>query len=135
MRAIAGSLVMACLGGLGATASPVLAQQAIHETEQADFRVVTVAGGLEHPWSMAFLPGGDMLVSEREGRLRYIEDGVLRDAPVAGIPDVFSVEQGGLLGIELHPEFETNQDKATKLLQKLQRPVFASVSGSSSGLS
>ena len=62
-----------------ALSSAAFAQDVI-ETEQADFRVETVATGLEFPWSMAFLPDGDMLVTEREGRLRYIDDGALREA-------------------------------------------------------
>ena len=81
----------------------------IYETQQADFTVETVASGLEFPWSMAFLPGGDMLVSERDGRLRYVEDGVLRDAPVTGLPRILVANQGGLLGLALHPDFQDNR--------------------------
>ncbi|OLF81403.1 glucose dehydrogenase [Maricaulis sp. W15] len=104
MRIIA-SLAALC----AATMSAGWAQTGIHETEQADFRVETVAEGLEFPWSIAFLPDGDMLVSEREGRLRLIDDGVLRDAPITGLPDMLVSRQGGLLGLALHPEFDSNR--------------------------
>ena len=103
MRLAAAGLALAALTG------PAWAQNTIHETEEADFRVETVASGLEFPWSLAFLPNGDMLVSEREGRLRYIEDGTLRDAPVTGLPDMLVDNQGGLLGLALHPDFAENR--------------------------
>jgi glucose/arabinose dehydrogenase len=103
MRVVASGLIAVALSGAA------LAQTEIHETEQADFSVETVATGLEFPWSIAFLPDGDMLVSEREGRLRYIDDGNLRDAPIAGLPDIAVVNQGGLLGLALHPDFETTR--------------------------
>src|SRR5688572_28208085 len=61
--------------------------------------VVTVAGGLQNPWGMGFLPGGRMLVTERPGRLRVVTaDGKL-SPPVAGLPAVDARNQGGLLGI------------------------------------
>ena len=53
-----------------------------------EFRVVTVAEDLEHPWSMDWLPNGDMLLTERPGRLRIIRDGELLPDPVPGVPDV-----------------------------------------------
>ncbi len=74
-----------------------------------DFSVVTVAGELEHPWSMAFLPNGDMLVTERPGRLRIIRNGVLLDEPVAGVPEVHAKGQGGLLDVVPHPDFSSNR--------------------------
>lgn len=60
------------------------------------YRIETVATGLEHPWSLAFLPDGRMLVTERPGRLRVIENGRLRPTPVAGVPPVFAYSQAGL---------------------------------------
>jgi aldose sugar dehydrogenase len=69
----------------------------------------TVTEGLENPWALAFLPGGDMLVTERPGRLRIIRQGVLDPAPVAGVPAVAAIGQGGLLDIALHPDFAANQ--------------------------
>ena len=71
-------------------------------------RVSVVAKGLSHPWSIAFLPGGDLLVTERPGRLRVIRDGVLDPEPVAGIPDVRAVDLGGLMDLALHPKFDAN---------------------------
>jgi glucose/arabinose dehydrogenase len=98
-----------------AAALPALAQDAVEpqviETEQESFTVTVVAENLNFPWSIAFLPSGDMLVAEREGGLRVIdaEDG-LRAAPVAGLPDDLIVErQGGLMDIALAPDFETSR--------------------------
>ena len=84
--------------------------QDVIESEQADFIVETVAGGLEYPWSIAFLPDGEYLVTEREGRLRVIDENGLRDAPVSGLPDDLLVErQGGLLDVALAPDFATSR--------------------------
>ncbi len=71
-------------------------------------RVSVVAKGLSHPWSIAFLPGGDILVTERPGRLRVIRNGVLDPHPVAGIPEVRAVDLGGLMDLALHPRFAEN---------------------------
>ena len=70
-----------------------------------DFRLVSVAAGLDHPWAMAFLPDGAVLITERPGRLRIVRDGVLDPVPVAGVPDVVARGQGGLLDIALHPDY------------------------------
>ena len=70
--------------------------------------VTTVARGLEHPWSLAFLPDGRMLVTERPGRLRIVtKDGTL-SGPLAGVPAVDDVGQGGLLDVALDPGFAEN---------------------------
>ncbi len=74
-----------------------------------DYRIVTVADGLVNPWSMAFLPNGDILVTERPGRLRIIRDGELLATPVSGVPEVYATGQGGLLDVVLHPDFGTNK--------------------------
>jgi glucose/arabinose dehydrogenase len=84
---------------------------------ETPIRVVPVARGLSHPWSIAFLPdpstalgaGGSMLVTEREGRLRIIRNGVLDPTPVAGVPKVFARVLGGLLDVVLHPQFAQNR--------------------------
>src|SRR5215471_6545769 len=74
------------------------------------FDVVTVAEGLVNPWSLAFLPDGKMLVTERPGRLRVLSaDGRQMSEPVSGLPDVDARGQGGLLDIALDPDFRTNQ--------------------------
>jgi len=69
-------------------------------------RVVRVASGLEHPWSLAFLPDGRMLVTERPGRLRVVSPSGQLSKPLAGVPEVFARGQGGLLDIALGPDFE-----------------------------
>jgi len=73
------------------------------------YRTVTVAKVLVHPWGMAFLPGGRMLVSERPGRLRIVSrDGTI-SKPVSGLPKIAAVGQGGLLDVALHPDFAKNK--------------------------
>jgi len=72
------------------------------------FEIVTVAEGLQNPWSVAFLPGGKMLITERPGRLRVLgTDGKL-SAPVTGLPAVFARGQGGLLDVVLDPAYAKN---------------------------
>ncbi|MCH8121798.1 MAG: PQQ-dependent sugar dehydrogenase [Bacteroidetes bacterium] len=90
-------------------ATAVSCQAQDYRSTLYDFTVVTVTGGLEHPWSMAFLPDGDILVTERPGRLRIIRDGVLMENPVAGVPEVHAQGQGGLLDVVLHPNFSSNR--------------------------
>lgn len=75
----------------------------------ADYRVVPLAGGLSHPWALAFLPDGDILISERPGLLRIFRDGALLPDPVPGLPDITATGQGGLLDLALHPGFEDNR--------------------------
>jgi aldose sugar dehydrogenase len=73
------------------------------------FQIETVAEGLEHPWAIAFLPDGRMLVTERAGRLRVIDrDGQLLSEPVSGVPQALVRAQGGLMDIALDPDHETN---------------------------
>ena len=78
--------------------------------EQPRIRVTVVAQGLEYPWGMAFLPDGDILVTERPGRLRIIRDGVLDPEPISGVPYVGDGDVGiaGLLDIALHPQYVDN---------------------------
>ena len=90
-------------------AVPAVAQTPIQRSVYHDYRVVTVADSLENPWSMAFLPNGDMLVTERPGRLRIVRNGKLLPEPVAGVPTVRRGGQGGLLDVVLHPSFATNR--------------------------
>ena len=85
------------------------AQSSTIRSADHDYRVVTVAEGLIHPWSIAPLPDGDILVTERPGRLRIIRDGALLAEPVAGVPAVLAEGQGGLLDVAAHPDFATNR--------------------------
>ncbi len=78
-------------------------------SEQHEFRVTTVVRGLVYPWSLAFLPNGDILVTERAGRLRIIRNGELSPSAVPGVPKVELGGQGGLLDIALHPKFAENR--------------------------
>jgi len=78
-------------------------------SDRAELQLETVAEGLEHPWSLAFLPDGSQLVTERPGRLRLIDNGQLRPEPIAGLPDLVVSGQGGLLDIVLHPDFAANR--------------------------
>jgi len=81
-----------------------------HTAEGQDIRVVVLARGLVQPWSIAFLPGGgDMLVTERLGRLRLVHaDGALEAEPIAGVPEVRAVGLSGLFDVALHPNFAAN---------------------------
>ncbi len=73
-------------------------------------RVVPVVHGLSHPWSLAFLPDGDMLITERTGTLRMVRDGVLLPDPIEGLPDdILAVRFFGLMEVALHPQFESNR--------------------------
>ncbi len=71
-------------------------------------RVSVVTNALTRPWGLAFLPNGDMLVTERAGTLRIIRNGVLDTEPVSGVPEVAARCLGGLLDIALHPNSHTN---------------------------
>src|ERR671918_1613685 len=74
-----------------------------------DYRVVTVVDALVQPWSIAFLPDGDQLITERPGRLRIVRQGKLLPQPVEGVPKVFHSSQGGLLEVMPHPNFASNR--------------------------
>ena len=77
--------------------------------EQHKIRVVTVTKGLSHPWGMAFLPDGNLLVTERGGRLRVIRDGVLDPNAIGGVPEVYAKQLSGLMDVALHPRFSENK--------------------------
>ena len=79
------------------------------DSELQRFRAITLTEKLEHPWSLAFLPDGRMLVTERPGRLRLVgADGKLDPQPVSGLPPIAAVGQGGLLDVALHPDYAKN---------------------------
>jgi glucose/arabinose dehydrogenase len=90
-------------------AGPVAGQATTFRSGDITYRAVTVVDGLEQPWSLAFLPGGDMLVTEKPGRLRIVRNGALLPTPVPGVPAVRFRGQGGLLDVALHPDFATNR--------------------------
>lgn len=94
--------------GAGLLSATVLAQTPLRSALH-DYRVVTVADSLVQPWSMAFLPGGDMLITERPGRLRIVRNGQLLPQPVEGVPAVSYANQGGLLEVAPHPDFASNR--------------------------
>src|SRR5689334_21789904 len=92
--------------GLLISASSMAADR--YQSQSGAISAVTVAEGLEHPWGLAFLPDGRMLVTERAGRLRLISrDGQLSE-PLAGVPKVYAGGQGGLLDVALDPDFASN---------------------------
>ena len=79
------------------------------QTNDYKIRVVTVADGLSRPFALAFLPGGDILVTERTGQLRIIRNGVLDPRPIPGLPEVRSGNRDGLMDIAIHPNFAQNR--------------------------
>ena len=99
------AVLLSCLGAPQAGAEPM-----VEESHQARFEVVTVADGLSHPWNLAFLPDGAMLVTEWTGTLRLIQNGKISE-PIAGVPSVVTREGSrtrGLFTAEPHPNFEEN---------------------------
>lgn len=120
---VAGSILIATVAVL-VFATGRIGAQTIH-TEEHSFRITPLAAGLEHPWGLAFLPDGRMLVTERPGRLRIVNAGrldtkpiselpqtapedLLEPLPVRGVPQVVARGQGGLLDVALHPRFAEN---------------------------
>src|SRR6478735_1741398 len=105
------SVLAACFS---ATLS-VLALSATADAQQrfpssaGELVVETVASGLEHPWGLAFLPDGRMLVTERPGRLRLVSAAGEISRPIAGVPSVMARGQGGLLDVALDPQFAQNR--------------------------
>jgi glucose/arabinose dehydrogenase len=99
------------LASVLALTAPILVQAdaPVAKTGQGPVRLVTVAEGLEHPWGIAFLPDGRALVTERPGRLRIVaKDGKVSE-PLAGVPAVQAVNQGGLLDVAIDPDFASNR--------------------------
>ena len=78
-------------------------------TSISDYQKITLVKNLEHPWSIAWLPDGKILITERPGRLRIFRDGILEPTPISGVPQVFAVGQGGLLDVSAHPRFAENR--------------------------
>ncbi len=79
------------------------------DSEEGPFKLVLLVQGLDHPWGLAFLPDGRLLVTERSGQLRVIDNERLVSEPIQGLPAVSSYGQGGLLDVALHPDFQRNR--------------------------
>jgi len=95
---------------IGVPVPPLGAGPWVFDTaEQHKIRVSVVTKGLSHPWAIAFLPDGPMLVTERPGRLRIVRNGVLDPQPIAGVPQVRTDGNGGLMDVALHPRFAENR--------------------------
>lgn len=121
-QALAGALALPAFGlallhgalGLSASVLPAAARAQSPAAASVPYQVNTLTEGLQHPWSLAFLPDGRFLVTEREGRLRLIAaDGRLQPKPVSGVPAVFASGQAGLFDVLLSPGFA--QDSAVYL--------------------
>lgn len=97
-------------GGMLMTVSAApLAAQDTFKSQYYDYKLVTITDGLVSPWGMAFLPGGDILVTQRGGQLRIVRGGKLLPDTVPGVPAVRASGQGGLLDIVTHPRFAENR--------------------------
>lgn len=103
----AGISVAAVFAGM-LSLTPAKAQQVV-SSQHGPVSVDTIADGLVHPWGMAFLPDGRMLVTERPGRLRIVTPDGAMSEPLAGVPEVFASGQGGLLDVVLDPSFSQNR--------------------------
>jgi glucose/arabinose dehydrogenase len=101
------AIVLALTGLSVATPSAAAGEEIV--TQLAKVRLESVATGLEHPWGMAFLPDGRLLVTERPGRLRVISRDGRLGPPLSGVPQVEAVKQGGLLDVVLDPDFPENR--------------------------
>jgi len=104
-------LVLAVATGWGLSLPPAPAMAAPGDVVSMIDNVAEVsvyAEGLEHPWSLAFLPDGRALVTERPGRLRYVAPDGTVSAPISGLPQVDARGQGGLLDVVLDPDFAQN---------------------------
>lgn len=103
------SAMVPALVAAACTPDPGSTQSRTGATGEQGFTIATVVEGLEHPWGMAFLPDGGILVTERPGRLRMIREGALLPDAITGVPAVHARGQGGLMDVALHPEFESNR--------------------------
>jgi len=101
-------LVVAVVWAAGLMATAQAQEVVAVRSEKLELRLETVAAGLEHPWGMAFLPDGRVLVTERPGRLRIAATDGSLSTPLDGVPPVAAGGQGGLLDVALHPGFADN---------------------------
>ena len=103
------SLFLLLLCSLGCLSAWAQERSSIINSEKQSFRVATLLTGLENPWSVAFLPDGRLLITERAGRLRLVsQDFKLEPKPIDGLPEVSAQGQGGLFDVVLHPQFAQN---------------------------
>ena len=115
MRIWAGLAAVFVLAGQAAQAQdaraspPLPSFPQVYETADLKIRVEKVADGLANPWSLAWLPNGDLLITERAGRLRVFRNGALDPEPIAGVPEVRITVLGGLLDVLPHPNFAQNR--------------------------
>ncbi len=93
----------------GAALAPSPADAAAESASQPAVRVTELAAGLAHPWSLVFLPDGELLISERNGGLRIWRPSGLDRQPVTGVPAAYADVDGGLLGLTPHPKFSSNR--------------------------
>ena len=87
---------------------PVEYDSSPQSSGEQQFRTQTVIPSIGRPWGIAFLPDGQILISEREGDLRLVKNGKMVDDPVSNVPGVYARGQGGLLDVHLHPDYEEN---------------------------
>ncbi len=89
-------------------AAPLPAVAKTFQAGKTKVNVETIASGLDHPWALAFLPDGALLVTERSGQLRLVSNGEI-SAPLSGLPKIAAIGQGGLLDVVLDPDFSKNK--------------------------
>jgi len=109
LTAAAGLLLVACTGNAEDQQSSAEDPGIEVTTEKTTLRVTTVTEGLRNPWGLAFLPGGEMLVTERAGSLRVVQPDGTKGPALKGLPEIVSRGQGGLLDVALDPGFEENR--------------------------
>lgn len=104
-------LAVTAASGLAAPVAVPTGVQAqdVTRSAKAAYRLATLSRDLEQPWSIAFLPDGRLLITERPGRLRLFANGRLDRTPLGGVPKVYANNQGGLLDVCLHPAFVRNR--------------------------
>ena len=103
-KLICSALILVSIGA--ANAQPVAGSTIT--TQKQKFVLQSVTTELQRPWGMAFLPDGRILVTELAGEIRIIKDDKLLDEKISGVPEVFNNGQGGLLDIQLHPDYTKN---------------------------
>jgi glucose/arabinose dehydrogenase len=96
-------------GGRGVNLRPLGDGPWEYQSGTMRYRVTVVTKGVVNPWGIAFLPDGDLLVTERPGRLRVIRTGVLDPTPIGPLPDMLAEGLGGMMDVSLHPQFAQNR--------------------------